>query len=145
MIMVFHNKNSESMAMQIAEKMISKRLKHNFNDRVFDVFSGTIIEHTATVSIKFYKVNYHTFMIHTFWVILISEFRVLRTLVLRGSKITMKLASALFLRTNTYARIQTFFKAWFHNFDLDGSFCNKAEVIVWYNVFIKSYLHVWNQ
>ena len=65
MIMVFHNKDSESMAMQIAEKMISKRLKHNFNDRVFDVLSGTIIEQTATVSTKFYKVNYHYFMTHT--------------------------------------------------------------------------------
>lgn len=53
--MVFHNKDSESMAMQIAKKMISKRLKHNFNDRVFDLLSGTIVEHTATVSTKFYK------------------------------------------------------------------------------------------
>ena len=65
MIMVFHNKDSESMAMQIAEKMISKRLKHNFNDRVFDVLSGTIVEHTATVSTHFYKVNSRTFLIGT--------------------------------------------------------------------------------
>ena len=60
--MVFHNKDSESMAMQIAKKMISKRLKHNFNDRVFDLLSGTIVEHTITVSTKFYKVNSHTFL-----------------------------------------------------------------------------------
>ena len=56
MLMVFHNKDSESLAMQIAQKMISKRLKHNFNDRVFDVNTGTIIEHTAAVSTNFYKV-----------------------------------------------------------------------------------------
>ena len=57
MIMVFHNKDSESLAMQIAKKMISKRLKHNFNDRVFDLNTGTIIEHTATVTTDFYKVK----------------------------------------------------------------------------------------
>ena len=56
MLMVFHNKDSESLAMQIAQKMISKRLKHNFNDRVFDVKTGTIVEHTAAVSTNFYKV-----------------------------------------------------------------------------------------
>ena len=58
MIMVFHNKDSESLAMQIAKKMISKRLKHNFNDQVFDFNTGTIIEHTATVTINFYKVTW---------------------------------------------------------------------------------------
>ena len=57
MIMVFHNKDSESLAMQIAKKMISKRLKHNFNDRVFDLNTETIIEHSATVTTDFYKVT----------------------------------------------------------------------------------------
>ena len=56
MLMVFHNKDSEPTAVQIAENMISKRLKSNFNDRVFDIEWGTIIDHTAKVSINFYKV-----------------------------------------------------------------------------------------
>ena len=58
MLMVFHNIDAEPIAMQIAKKMISKRLKNNFNDRVFDFNSGTIIDHTAMVSIDFYKVKY---------------------------------------------------------------------------------------
>ena len=57
MLMVFHNKDSESLAMQIAKRMISKRLKHNFNDRVFDLNTGAIVDHTATVTIDFYKVT----------------------------------------------------------------------------------------
>ena len=56
--MVFHNEDSESLAMQIAKKMISKRLKHNFNDRVFDFNTGTIVDHTATVTTDFYKVTF---------------------------------------------------------------------------------------
>ena len=73
MLMVFHNKDSEPTAMQIAENMISKRLKNNFNDRVFDIESGTIIDHTAKVSINFYKVFCLTFKFKV-----LSNFRLLK-------------------------------------------------------------------
>ena len=56
MLMVFQNTDPEPMIMQIAEKIIAKRLKNNFNDRVFDITTGTIIDHTTTVTINFYKV-----------------------------------------------------------------------------------------
>ena len=58
MLMVFHNTDPEPIIMQIAEKMIAKRLKNNFNDRVFDINTGTIVDHTATVTINFYKVRF---------------------------------------------------------------------------------------
>ena len=57
MLMVFQNTDPEPMIMQIAEKIIAKRLKNNFNDRVFDITTGTIIDHTTTVTINFYKVR----------------------------------------------------------------------------------------
>ena len=56
--MVFHNTDPQPIIMQIAEKMIDKRLKNNFNDRVFDIITGTIVDHTATVTINFYKVRF---------------------------------------------------------------------------------------
>ena len=58
MLMVFHNTDPQPIIMEIAEKMISNRLKNNFNDRVFDTNTGTIVDHTATVTINFYKVRF---------------------------------------------------------------------------------------
>ena len=79
-------------------------------------FRARLLNIPQRYQLTFTRWNSRTFLIRTVWVILISVFRVLRTLVLRIHNIIMKLASALFLRTNTYARIQMFFQAWFDTF-----------------------------
>ena len=116
MLMVFHNTDPEPIIMQIAEKMIAKRLKNNFNDRVFDINTGTIVDHTATVTINFYKVRFRVRLTRTpvrrvsakLYSTSMTQFFRLLTKTL--NKPSAKCKSASLLKMNIFAIIQMHFK-----------------------------------
>ena len=120
MLMVFHNTDPELIIMQIAEKMIAKRLKNNFNDRVFDINTGTIVDHTATVTINFYKVRFRVRLTRTpvrrvsakLYSTSMTQFFRLLTKTL--TKPSTKCKSASLLKMNIFAIIQMHFKDWLH-------------------------------